>query len=173
MSTQKTAHTQKRNADRPQRRWWRPAWQPRRAKTAGWTRTALSSRAALCSLCTCSMWSGCCSPSSFQTRTGCCSCSLANTWGREEKPSDRNTSHSAGCIFQSLTVYFVVFPAHCGPDHTQSQRRSRPRGHDEEVKQSTKNNWGQLAFAQLPNSADLLWGDLIMTESLTNSVHLQ
>lgn len=43
-----------------------------------------------------------------------------------------------------------------GPDHTQSQMRSRPRGHDKEVRQFTKNNWGQLEFAQLPNSADLL-----------------
>lgn len=30
------------------------------------------------------------------------------------------------------------------------------RGHDEEVKQFTRNNLGQLAFTQLPNSADLL-----------------
>ena len=43
-----------------------------------------------------------------------------------------------------------------GPDHTQSLMRSCPRGHNEEARQFTHNNWGQLTCAQLPNSADLL-----------------
>lgn len=83
------------SVDRPRRRWWMPAWQPRRAKTAGWIRTALSSTAALCSLCTCK---GRRSPA--QTQTGCCLHSLANTWGGEKERRYRtNTSHSPGCTY--------------------------------------------------------------------------
>lgn len=65
---------------------------------------------------------------------------------------------------KACTIVSCIHTVHCplvrlstyGPDHTRRQKRSRPRGHDEEVKQFSKNNWRQLAFAQLPNSADLL-----------------
>lgn len=84
----------KRSADRPQTRWWTPAGQPGRARIAGWTRRAPSSRVEPCSPCTGRIWSGW--PCSSQTQTGCCSCSLANTWGKAESERGWDLSWSHG-----------------------------------------------------------------------------